>query len=487
MLKRVWILPPIIILCLVVGAKEAPREPSFQSQVRPNILLVLTDDQDAGSISEMPNVQSQLVDKGTTYDRAFATTPLCCPSRTSILRGQYAHNHGVWDNKPPNGGFPRFQELGLEESTVATWLDEAGYNTGFIGKYLNKYGEYQDPNTHVPPGWDRWIGYQGGPEEQRMRGAFKVNVQGKVVRIDATEEHDTDYFARKAEDYVRNRKPGRPWFLMIATNAPHFPAQASARNENGYAGRTMPKTPSFNEADISDKASPWRDNALLPEECPSKPREVPGEKLQCVPEADETWRNRMESLRDVDDMIAELLAALRDKGFARHTYVILTSDNGFELYQNRVYSKGSPYEPSQRVPFIVRGPGVSKDRVDHHLVANIDLAPTFAQWAKARTPDFVDGRSLVPILDNPNSPWRTRLLFEHHLGTQSFEAIRTSADQVYIKYPSTHETEYYDLDKDPYQLDGQAETPPPQLDEQLKDLMRCSGASCRVADGNGSH
>jgi arylsulfatase A-like enzyme len=194
----------------------------------------------------------------------------------------------------------------------------------------------------------------------------------------------------------------------------------------------------------------------------------------------------MESLRDVDDMIAELLAALRDEGFMRHTYVILTSDNGFELYQNRVYSKGSPYEPSQRVPFIIRGPGVSKDRVDHHLVANIDLAPTFAQWAEARTPDFVDGRSLVPILDNPNSPWRTRLLFEHHFGTQSFEAIRTSADQVYIKYPITHETEYYDLDKDPYQLDGQAETPPPQLDEQLKDLMRCSGASCRVADGNGS-
>ena len=115
MSKRVWILPPIIILCLVVGAKEAPREPSIQSQVRPNILLVLTDDQDAGSISEMPNVQSQLVDKGTTYDRVFATTPLCCPSRTSILRGQYAHNHGVWDNKPPDGGFPRFQELGLED------------------------------------------------------------------------------------------------------------------------------------------------------------------------------------------------------------------------------------------------------------------------------------------------------------------------------------------------------------------------------------
>jgi N-acetylglucosamine-6-sulfatase len=129
---------------------------------------------------------------------------------------------------------------------------------------------------------------------------------------------------------------------------------------------------------------------------------------------------------------------------------------------------------------------VQDGRVDHRLVANIDLAPTFAQWAGSRAPDFVDGRSLVPILDNQNASWRTRLLFEHHLGNHNFEAIRTSGEQVYIKYPLTDETEYYDLDKDPYQLHGQAEKPPPQLDEQLKDLMRCSGASCRTADGNGS-
>ena len=280
----------------------------------------------------------------------------------------------------------------------------------------------------MPPGWDRWIGYQGGPTEQRMRGAFKVNVQGKVVRIDATEEHDTDYFARKAEDYVRNRKPGKPRFLMIATmpsrSRPGLRAQRERRAD--YA-----EDPLLQRGRHLGQASLARQRAAT-RGVPIKAAEHPGEKLQCVDEADEAWRNRMESLRDVDDMIAELLVALRDEGFARHTYVILTSDNGFELYQNRVYSKGSPYEPSQRVPFIVRGPGVSKDRVDHHLVANIDLAPTFAQWAKARTPDFVDGRSLVPILDNPNAPWRTRLLFEHHLGNQSFEAIRTSAGQVYV-------------------------------------------------------
>jgi arylsulfatase A-like enzyme len=169
--KRVWILLPVIFLCLLVGAKEAPREA------------------DVGSVSEMPNVRSGLVERGTTFDRAFATTPLCCPSRTSILRGQYAHNHNLWDNKAPDGGFRGFQELGLEESTVATWLDEAGYHTGFIGKYLNEYGDYEHPTTHVP-------------------------------------------------------------------------ADATAPNDNAYGGRTMPKTPAFNEADLSDKAALWRDNAL---------------------------------------------------------------------------------------------------------------------------------------------------------------------------------------------------------------------------------
>jgi N-acetylglucosamine-6-sulfatase len=126
---------------------------------------------------------------------------------------------------------------------------------------------------------------------------------------------------------------------------------------------------------------------------------------------------------------------------------------------------------------------VPEGRADHRLVANIDLAPTFAQWAGAKAPDFVDGRSLVPVLNNPDVPWRTRLLFEHRLGDHDFNAVRTNAERVYIEYPLTGETEYYDLTKDPYQLHGQAEKPPPQFEGQLKDLVRCSGVSCRTADG----
>ena len=461
--------------------KEASREPDRQPE-RPNILFVLTDDQDVDSVAEMPTLDSRLVEKGTTFDRAFATTALCCPSRTSILRGQYAHNHLVWGNLAPEGGFRRFQQEDLEGSTVATWLDEAGYHTGYMGKYLNEYGTFTDPNPHVPPGWDRWIGFEGGPGDAERNGALKVNDQGEISRVARIQ--DTDYLAQKAEDYIRNREPGKPWFLMISTNAPHEPAAASERNDGTYTDREMPKTPGFNEANMSDKAEIWRRNPLLENGCEKGYRSE--REFQCLPEADEVWRDRMESLQDVDDMMGRLLSTLSDKGFAENTYVVFTSDNGFATYRNRIFSKAAPYEYSHGVPLIVRGPGVAEGTVDHRLVANIDLAPTFAQLAEAPRPSFVDGRSLVPILADPDAPWRTRLLFEQNVRENVYEVIRTASDQVYIQYPRTGESEYYDLKKDPDQLDGQAESPPRGLKTQLGELATCAGARCREADGGAS-
>jgi len=125
-----------------------------------------------------------------------------------------------------------------------------------MGKYLNEYGSFDDPTTKVPPGWDRWVGYEGGPTQQLLEGSFKVNNQGEVDRINTEAMHDTDYLAREAEAYVRNRSAENPWFLAVGTNAPHEPADASERNDGTYAGRAMPRGPAFNEGDVSDKASP---------------------------------------------------------------------------------------------------------------------------------------------------------------------------------------------------------------------------------------
>ncbi|MEJ7841868.1 MAG: sulfatase [Rubrobacter sp.] len=463
------------------AAREAPAVEPSPDGGRPNILFILTDDQDVGSVAEMPNVRSLLAAEGTSFDRAFVTTALCCPSRSSILRGQYSHNHRIWTTREPYGGFGRFQDLGLGESTVATWLDGAGYHTGYMGKYLNEYGSFDDPTTHIPPGWDRWVGYEGGPNQQLLDGAFKVNDQGRVDRVDTGTVHDTDYLAREAEAYIKNRNAKNPWFLAVGTNAPHEPADASERNDGTYAGRAMPRGPAFNEADVSDKASPWRDNPRLPKECPRDYREKP--QAQCLREAIEHWRDRMEALQDVDDMVGRLVAALREEGSLENTYIVFSSDNGFAMYDNRVFSKGAPYENSHGVPLIVRGPGVPAGRTDSRLVANVDLAPTFADWAEAETPSFVDGRSLVPVLSDPKAPWRTRLLFEHRLGGNAYDAIRTSSDEVYIEYPRTGETEYYDLTEDPYQLEGEATSPPPELETHLQRLKNCAGAECRKADG----
>ena len=456
------------------AGRQGPRTP-------PNILFILTDDQDVASVAEMPNVRSLLAAEGTSFDRAFVTTALCCPSRSSILRGQYSHNHRIWTTREPYGGFGRFRDLGLEESTVATWLDGAGYHTGYMGKYLNEYGSFDEPTRHIPPGWDRWVGYEGGPTAQLLDGAFKVNNQGEVDRVSTGALHDTDYLAREAAAYIRNRSGENPWFLTVGTNAPHEPADASERNDGTYAGEAMPKGPAFNEADVSDKASPWRDNPRLPKECPKDYREKV--QVQCLREAIEHWRDRMESLQDVDDMVGRLVATLREEGALENTYIVFSSDNGFAMYDNRVFSKGVPYENSHGVPLIVRGPGVPAGRTDSRLVANIDLAPTLAEWAGAQTPPFVDGRSLVPVLSDPEAPWRTRLLFEHRLGNNAYDAIRTSSDEVFIKYPRTGETEYYDLKKDPYQLDGKAEAPPQKLKTQLQILKDCAAAECREADG----
>jgi arylsulfatase A-like enzyme len=459
------------------GSDAEGRDP----RTSPNILFVLTDDQDAASVAEMPNVRSLLVAEGTSFGRAYATTAMCCPSRASILRGQYAHNHRILENGYPRGGFRRFKKLGHEQSTIATWLDAAGYHTGYMGKYLNEYGTFKEPSPHVPPGWDDWVGYEGGFQEEETYDAFKVNVGGEVARKDADKRHETDFLAWRAENFIRARGADEPWFLTVATNAPHSPALASDRNDGTYAGRVMPRTPAFNEADLSDKADMWRENPRLENEaCPRDYRK--DFEFQCLAEVDEVWRDRMESLQDVDDMVEGLVGTLREKGFLDNTYIVFSSDNGYAMYDNRIYSKGAPYERSHKVPMIVRGPGVGAGRTDNHLVANIDFAPTFSAWAGADTPAFVDGRDMAPLLEDPTTPWRTRLLFEHYLGEHDYDAVRTAGDRVYIEYPRANDAEYYDLTKDPHQLEART-TSPPDLEARLRRLKECAGAGCREADG----
>jgi len=427
---------------------------SPENEEHPNIILILTNDQDVESISHMPKLQSLLVEQGMTFENAFVTNPLCCPSRATILRGQYSHNHGVLTNQPPIGGFEKFRDSGSEKSTVATWLHSANYRTVYIGKYLNG-----KPRGYEAPGWDE----------------FSVSGYAK------TDVYSTDWFADEASGFIKRMKGERePFFMHLSTKTPHKPAIPAPRHENAFPGIRAPRPPSFNEKDVSDK--------------PEWIRERPSFSPETIAEIDELHRKRLQSLLAVDEMIGRLISDLRAIGELDNTYIFFSSDHGWSQGEHRRnVGKGAAYEEDIRVPLIVRGPGVPAGQTREHLVLNNDFAPTFADLAGVPAPEFVDGHSLTPLLtDDPPSAtdWRSAFLVEGYASEKAvhrppYRAVRTT-DRLYVEY-DTGERELYDMRADPYQLESQHETADPEfiahLEEQLDELLDCAGESCRTAEG----
>ena len=485
----------------------------------PNVVFILTDDLASSDLNEntlkhMPNLKKLLIDKGTTFDESFVTNSLCCPSRATILRGQYTHNHQILANEPPLGGFEKFRYLGHENSTIATWAKEQGYRTTLIGKYLNGYND-----TYIPPGWDEWYAVTGN----YLSHTFNEN--GRMVDYDQETDYDTDVMSEKATDYI-SRTAGadppfftadRPFLMWIGTKAPHQPATPAPRDEEAYPDVTLPRSPNFDEEDVSDKPDWIEDN-------PSLSAEQKGY-------MDELHRKRLQSMLAVDDALGELIRSLRESGELSNTYIFFTSDNGFHLGEHRLGAgKWTAYEEDIHVPLVVRGPGVPKGRTLEHMVLNNDLAPTFADLAGTKAPSFVDGRSLKPLLtEEPTPPedWRRRFLIEgvaergggphppfvdesevtpsltgdplpenwrrtsvarvrtsEEWGRPWMKALRTE-EHLYVEY-ETGERELYDLEEDPYELRNLYATAPPdlkrRLEGQLDALRQCAARDCRVAE-----
>jgi N-acetylglucosamine-6-sulfatase len=503
------------------SAEGKQAENQKQEPKSPNVILILTDDLAVNDLNpralrHMPNLESLLIDKGTTFDNAFVTNSLCCPSRATILRGQYTHNHEILSNDPPRGGFQKFRFLGHENSTMATWVKEQGYRTAFFGKYLNGYKE-----TYIPPGWDEWYAVTGN----YLSHTFNEN--GHLVNYEPESYYDTDVMSDKASDYItRTAGPdppfftaNRPFLMWIGTKAPHQPATPAPRDKKTYPDVSLPHPPSFDEKDVSDKPGWVSDNPLL-----SKEQKRYMEELH---------RKRLQSMLAVDDMIGDLVGALHDSGELDNTYIVFTSDNGFHLGQHRLGAgKWTAYEEDIRIPLIVRGPGVPEGETLHHMVLNNDLAPTFADLAGAEIPSFVDGRSLKPLLTDDPKPledWRKRFLIEsvaersgvphppfitestvvplltgdplpgnwrrtsaasaqssEEWGRPWMKALRTK-NYLYVDY-KTGEHELYDLRKDPYELNNMYATAPPEitqrLEAQLDALRQCSAAQCRAAESD---
>jgi arylsulfatase A-like enzyme len=424
----------------------APNAPSAstgasarEADAKPDIVLILTDDQRWDSLRHMPNVHRLLVEKGIRFSNAFVVNSICCPSRGTILTGQYSHTTGVYKTGGAYGGYKAFRD----ESTVATWLHGAGYRTGLLGKYLNGYMD----TRRIPPGWDRWFAFeQNGGAGYYYH--YQVNDQGTIRSFGTTPaDYSTTRLANGAVRFIDNATG--PLFLYVAPYAPHGPADPAPMDVAAFPHMKPARPPNYNEVDVSDKPA-WLKGL---------PRMTVEERTR----TDELRVNQYRSLLAVDRMVGRIVHALTVSGRLDHTMIVFTSDNGLALGEHRwPRRKEVAYEESIRVPYVVRyDPLISTPRTDRHLALNLDLAPTFAEVAGVEGPD-VEGRSLLPLLRSADEPWRSDFLVEHLApgGGQpptTFCAVRTTG-HLYVEYLGGEE-ELYDLRLDPFELENAADDP----------------------------
>jgi N-acetylglucosamine-6-sulfatase len=442
-------------------------------------VIVETDDQTAEEIRAMPRTQALIGAEGTTFANSFVSLSLCCPSRSTLLTGRYAHNHGVLDIVPPYGGFERLD--GRE--TLPVWLQRAGYATVLVGKYLNRYGR-RDP-TEIPPGWTEWHGLVD-PSTYRYYG-YTINDDGLPTRHGSGPfDYQTDVLTRRAEDVIERRAPSeQPFFLWLTYVAPHNggprepwdpPELATPvpalRHRTMFADTHFPRAPSFDERDVRDKPPAIRGRPRLP--------------LEMKWAIDEHYVQELESLQAVDEGVEGVVDALRRSGELENTLIVFTSDNGFLHGEHRVPTgKVLPYEESIRVPLLMRGPGVPRGEVRDQLVANVDLAPTVLEAAGALAPWVPDGESLLGFLRDPFLETERDILLEgparRRSGRLRFTGLRTRT-HVYVER-DTGERELYDLRTDPYELRNLASVRPAEaegLSRRLAVLRGCAGMTCRL-------
>jgi N-acetylglucosamine-6-sulfatase len=440
-------------------------------------VVVETDDQSATDLAAMPRTRALIAGEGVEFTEPVVSLSECCPSRATFLTGQYAHNHGVRSTRPPFGGFARLD--GSE--TLPVWLRRAGYATGLVGKYLNGYGT-GDPLL-VPPGWTDFEGLLGRLTYQFY--GYTMNVGG---RLESPSGYQSDEITERSLAFIRRRAAGQaPFFLWTNYVAPHTgqprdlfdpthvdSAVPAARHSGAFLGAPLPRPPSFDEADVSDK--------------PPAIRRRPPLKQWRIAALTEIHRQRLASLLAVDEGVARIVAALRATGELDDTLLIFTSDNGFMAGQHRVpKGKVLPYEPSIRVPLLMRGPGIPHGERRRQLVWNGDLAPTILDAAGASAPFALDGRSLLPFARSARARDPRAVLLEgppkpRTNGMPRFTGLRT-AGHKYVEHV-LGAVELYDLGRDPDELDNLARSPAQRglerrLARRLDRLRSCAGAGCR--------
>jgi N-acetylglucosamine-6-sulfatase len=433
-------------------------QPSAQRGAdRPNIILILTDDQRFDSLFAMPQVQQDLVAHGVRFTNAIVSNSLCCPSRATILTGGYSHTTKVYSNVyvpwSPYGAWPVFKAAGDERGTIALALDRFGYRTALIGKYLNEFA-----GPRAPPGWDRFTAFIGGHDGAAYYdySMFVKNATGSHTESFGSEPRDysTSVIDRKALAFLRSTPTEQPFFLYVAPFAPHAKVVPAPRDRGTWSDHYQALRPNFNEADVSDKPAYIRQGPMLPEAAARTKFELQDEALQAV-----------------DRMVGHIVDELRGSGRLHDTMLIFMSDNGIENGEHRWIYKLTPYEESIRVPLVVRYDpltGANAGAVASGLVSNADIAPTIADVIDLRFAGTgtVDGVSFAPLLTTGSWLRRPPVLLEHldypgkyHVPT--YCGLRT-ANWTYVRYSAGVE-ELYHLTDDPYELTNVAGTANAQL------------------------
>lgn len=466
---------------LAVTTAEVAAAPAAD---RPNIILITTDDQNVEDLRHMPFTRRLVGAAGASFDDAVSTFPLCCPARATILTGQHAHNHGVLANNPPVGGWEKLRPQAGR--LLPVWLAEAGYRTTFTGKFLNTYGH--DDKTEVPPGWDNWHAFAKRVYDYNRSW---VNENGTLV------DHSGEYQAEISQDVVEEAiltgvEDRRPFFVWQSNLAPHGactvgpkgcrwgPPTPAEEDLGTFAGlrSSAERQPSFDERVILDKPQRMQQLPRL------RPRKIGGLRA---------WNQRaVESLQAVDRNVRDTVELLDELGELDNTLIIFASDNGHLRGQHRWKGKTLGYEPSLRVPLLMRGPGVPAGAVVDDTVTLVDLASTVAEAAGAVPLLPLDGISLrdvaagarpgYDVVSIEAGPEFRDIPRDQYL----YRGVRT-ARYTYMEHPVTGEVELYDRQTDPHQLDNVAYRPTHRatraaLAAALVAVKDCAGAACYETD-----
>jgi arylsulfatase A-like enzyme len=520
----------IVLLAFVAattGSTIATASPAHATTTsrRPNILFILTDDLDRAELRYMPHTRQLLAGGGATFDDYFVSNSLCCPSRVTTLRGQYAHNTGIWSNGGSNGGFERAFLEGIEQDTVATRLNGSGYRTALVGKYLNGYPNTVAP-TYRPPGWNTFVSPAFGSAYGEYR--YVLNANGRLEFHGArNRDYGTRVYVRRTQHFVRTAIQAKtPFFAYLGVYAPHQPAVPARQDAQLFPHARVPRTAAYNQREVH----------AMPRFIRLLPRFSTGERAAI----DDLFRFRIRSLQAVDRGVARLVHTLRVAGQLDNTYIVFTSDNGFHLGQHRLPAgKQTAYDTDIHVPLLIRGPGISPGTHVSQLTGNVDLAPTFEAMAGVPSPTFTDGRSLLGLARDSGRAghhWRTAYLVEHrneagtsatvaprrrslplepadpdqgggrrarpwpyshghlreprdepvlerHAPIPDYDAVRTRR-YLYVAY-ANGDRELYDTSTDPEEIHNLAGTMPTlqrALARTVASLRNCQARGCRMAE-----